>query len=1093
MDRRDRTVEDVRGTEMDRTNEPPEGGTLLKNSSYAAPASLGVPATSEAMGRRVSMPRAQVISSPDMTSQMPALLTEVAGERLPLFPSPEALEAIRHEQGPALVLAAPGSGKAFVITERYLRLLRDHHLTPDRVLILTYDNQAAVRLRDRVRDRIEPEGADAGTLTTYNAFAVGLLSSFGWHRGWAPPHIVDDTEQDLLLLDVLKQLSPASLYHPAHPLDAVRSVRKVMQRAKQEMLTPARYHAHLRGASKRAQRDLEVATQRMEEARADLQKAREQEGPRDPAIGPSEAVRRASELFEDAKAQESLIRLRTDLKRQLDVARVYDRIEAEHKRRGLIDRDDCVLRAIELIRTVPECQDWVRSFRYVMVDEYQDTNHAQAELVKAVVGSPEGHVLVVADDDQSIHAFRGASGTNITRFRQDFPDRVEIQLVENRRSTPEIVAVSRCVIEGAPDRELKPIKAVHPSGARPRILHAANASDEAVEIAERISGLIVVGTPPQEIAVLVRNRKEMDPIARALRDAHILYIASGGVSYFESPEVKDVMAMLAVTVNPDNSPALLRCLAQPTWRLSNRARLDLNREMVRTGRPLNSLLRSAESLGFLDDIDRATISRVVGRIDHMGAMGHAETASAVFWEAVRETGYAGFAERREDLQRRQLGANLGRLWEMVEAFTGQRSTPSFADCESYLRLKQAAGTEGVAPLGAEAGGVWLSTIHGAKGREWDHVFVAGLTEGRLPTRLAPTALDLPATFTPQGLGGSANHLAEERRLFYLAITRPRWTLTMSYADCYAGGFERELAKASRFLGAIPENLVVRQVISDHLLAAPKVRVLPKPLPKMPERLSYSALRTWDECARRYEFRHVWRLPEEPQESTRLGILVHQVLQEAVIERMAGETIDRGAVIALWRRACEGPGGFPPGDADARTTGERMLGQYVDSNAWQDAYPDAVEKEFDVQIGGSAFGGKLDRIDRRPDGLTIVDYKTGSVEPDVERLRRELQPMVYAVAASQIYQAPDVTCEFHNLRTGGISRVSYDASQLKRARRVLERKVAELAEAHRLGRFKAKPSTQSCRNCGFRIICDEGRSAEALTDLDPVASARASAK
>ena len=152
MDRRDRTVEDVRGTEMDRTNEPPEGGTLLKNSSYAAPASLGVPATSEAMGRRVSMPRAQVISSPDMTSQMPALLTEVAGERLPLFPSPEALEAIRHEQGPALVLAAPGSGKAFVITERYLRLLRDHHLTPDRVLILTYDNQAAVRLRDRVRD-----------------------------------------------------------------------------------------------------------------------------------------------------------------------------------------------------------------------------------------------------------------------------------------------------------------------------------------------------------------------------------------------------------------------------------------------------------------------------------------------------------------------------------------------------------------------------------------------------------------------------------------------------------------------------------------------------------------------------------------------------------------------------------------------------------------------------------------------------------------------------------------------------------------------------------------------------------------------------
>ncbi len=999
------------------------------------------------------------------------------GHRLPLLTSPEQLQAIAHEDGPALVVAGPGSGKTFVITERYLRLLRDHRLAPDDVLVLTYNNQAAARLRDRVRDRVVPGGAEAGTLTTYNAFAVGLLSTFGWRMGWTPPHIVEDAEQDLLLLDVLRELNPASLYDPAHPLDAVRSLKAVIQRAKEALLTPPRYRADLRSASARAQRSLDEAVRALNTARKNFQTALKRAGLRNPVAGHSPAVDQTSRVFEQAKAQFEqaqcqLIRLRTEQDRQPDVVRVYDRIEAVHKQRGLIDYDDCVLRAIVLVKTVPECREWVGRFRYVMVDEYQDTNRAQAELVKAVVGSPKGNVLVVADDDQSIHAFRGASGASITRFRHDFPDRVEIQLVENRQSTPEIVAVSRCIIEGAPAREPNPIEAVHPSGARPRILRAANASDEAVEIAERIAGLIMVGTLPQEIAVLVRNRKEMDPIARALRDAHIPYIASGGVSYFESPEVKDVMAMLAVTVSPDNSRALLRCLAQPTWRISNRARLDLNREMVRTGRPLISLLRSAESLGFLDDVDRATIARVVARIDKLAAMGLTGTTSAVFWEAIRETGYAGFAERKEDLQRRQLGANLGRLWEMVKAFTGPRSTLTFADCESYLRLKQAACTEGVAPLGAEALGVWLSTIHGAKGREWDHVFVAGLTEGRLPTREVPTALDLPATFTPKGLGGSANHLAEERRLFYVAITRPRWTLTMSYADCYAGGFERGLAKESRFLESIPENLVVRGVISDHLLAAPKVRVLPRPPQPMPELVSYSSLRTWAECPRRYEFSHVWRLPEEPRESTRLGILVHQVLQEAVIERMAGETVDRGAVIALWRRACEGPGGLPPGDAAARTIGEGMLGRYVDGNAWQNVHPDAVEKEFVFQIGGSTFEGKLDRVDRRPDGLTIVDYKTGAVEPDVERLRWELQSMVYAVAASEIYRTLDVTCEFQNLRSGAISRVNYDASQLKRARWVLESMVAGLAKDHLLGRFKAKPSTRSCRNCAFRVLCDE---------------------
>ena len=409
-----------------------------------------------------------------------------------------------------------------------------------------------------------------------------------------------------------------------------------------------------------------------------------------------------------------------------------------------------------------------------MVDEYQDTNRAQAELVKVVVGNPKGNVLVVADDDQSIYMFRGASRANINRFRQDFPGPREIQLPENRRSTPEIVAVSRSVIEGAPERETKPIRAVQPSGPRPEILRAANASDEAVEIAERIKRLICSGTLPQEIAVLVRNRKEMNPIAGALRDAHIPYIASGGVSYFQSPEIKDAMAMFSVIVNPDNSLALLRCLAQPNWRLSPLDRWELNRERLRTGRPLISVLRSAEGSGFLGDRVRAKISRVVDRIDQMGAMALSETASDVFWEAVREIGYDGIADAMEDLQRQQVGANLYRLADIIEGMRAHGETPSFAEAERYLRIKQAAGAEAVAPLSPEANGVQLSTIHGAKGREWDHMFSSpDLTEGRLPTRLVPPSLDLPATFTPEGVGGSANHLAEEGRLFYVAITRPR--------------------------------------------------------------------------------------------------------------------------------------------------------------------------------------------------------------------------------------------------------------------------------------------------------------------------------
>ena len=159
------------------------------------------------------------------------------------------------------------------------------------------------------------------------------------------------------------------MYDPAHPLDAVRSVREVVQRAKQELLTPALYHAHLRGASTRAKRGLRTATKALDAAQRDFEAALKADGPRDPVAGPGGEVRRTSDMFEYAKAQfeqaqDRLIRLCTERDRQLDVARVYDRIEAVHQRRGLIDHDDCVLRAIELVKTVPACREWVRSFRY---------------------------------------------------------------------------------------------------------------------------------------------------------------------------------------------------------------------------------------------------------------------------------------------------------------------------------------------------------------------------------------------------------------------------------------------------------------------------------------------------------------------------------------------------------------------------------------------------------------------------------------------------------------------------------------------------------------------------------------------------------
>ena len=234
---------------------------------------------------------------------------------------------------------------------------------------------------------------------------------------------------------------------------------------------------------------------------------------------------------------------------------------------GVFDFDDCILYAERLIREHPAVRSAVADrISHVMVDEYQDTNYAQAKLVETLVA---GHrnLFVVADDDQSIYKFRGASRANLDRFAREYPEHRQLVLTHNYRSTDQIVAASRAVIAVASPatRIDKQLIADRGSGAAVEVWRAPEERSEAMAVARECARLIAAGTRPADIAWLFRQHVDMQPAMRALRQCGVPYQVAGGRGFFQEREIKDALALLAAVDDPDDSQAVLRCLTLPGW------------------------------------------------------------------------------------------------------------------------------------------------------------------------------------------------------------------------------------------------------------------------------------------------------------------------------------------------------------------------------------------------------------------------------------------------------------------------------------------------------------------------------------------------
>jgi len=483
-------------------------------------------------------------------------------------------------------------------------------------------------------------------------------------------------------------------------------------------------------------------------------------------------------------------------------ALVYPRYLAMMRGFQAFDFDDLICEVVRLWKRRPEVlEKWQKRYRYLIVDEYQDTNAAQLELLLALGGGHK-NVCVVGDDDQSIYAWRGADVRNILEFERHFEGAKIVKLMENYRSRASILAVAAVVLEkSGAKRHQKTIVSTRPEGDKVRLVVCGDSEVEAKFVAREIDRLITSGVRHDHIAVLYRSNLQAPEIETALKELSVPAVVLGGTQFFERKEVKDLCAYLKVAFDPMDELSLRRIINYPARGIGDAALERLSEHATAMGTSLWTAVTRSHAVQNLSQQARDGCRDLVRIIEHVrDATSRGETSMKTA-ELVCD-----LIDLKKDIVAGSTSnAAAARRWANVEGLLrvfgrrddkGKGGPEDFAEFLRIIALRDSGDDE------HKGQAVTLTTMHGAKGLEFDYVFLVGLEEGLLPHVRTTTerATDVP-------MGDASLALEEERRLFYVAVTRARERLYLCRAEKRLLRGKPVARVPSRFLVEIPEELL----------------------------------------------------------------------------------------------------------------------------------------------------------------------------------------------------------------------------------------------------------------------------------------------
>ena len=465
-----------------------------------------------------------------------------------------------------------------------------------------------------------------------------------------------------------------------------------------------------------------------------------------------------------------------------NVAEVYDLYQKRLYENNAMDFDDLIMQTDALLELFSEVRErYQNRFKYIHVDEYQDTNHAQYRLVN-ILAAAHRNLCCVGDDDQSVYGWRGADIRNILDFERDYPETRVVKLEQNYRSTQTILSAANAVVSNNASRKAKELWTAGDEGEGIRVFTASDEYSEARFVVAEIERLMDDGVSPRDIAAFYRTNAQSRALEDVLVREGVPYQVVGGVRFYERAEIKDAMAYLAVIANPADSASLERIINVPKRGLGATSVAKLQDHARKNGISLyESLLETAEA-GLTGKAQKAC--KAVHDLFEGWRVAAREVPPTEIVEAVlNESGYKGELDAERTIEAESRLENLEELINAAREYERVEAEPTLAGFLQEQALYSQADTV------TSGGSVTLMTLHNAKGLEYAHVFIVGMEEGTFPHA---RSLD-------------EQNLEEERRLCYVGITRAMESLTLSYAKLRSNWGEREYQMPSRFLSEIPEE------------------------------------------------------------------------------------------------------------------------------------------------------------------------------------------------------------------------------------------------------------------------------------------------
>lgn len=961
----------------------------------------------------------------------------------------EQLKAVTHLEGPLMIIAGAGTGKTTVVTQRIAWLIEQGHAKPDEVLALTFTEKAATEMEERV-DQLLPMGYVDMWISTFHSFCERVLREYALEIG-IPHEFTLLSEIDTLLL-MRRNFDRFDLdyYRPrGNPTRFVKALLQHFSRAKDETITPEQYLAFTQELQQNADSAEGVANEENGE-----------------------------ELAEIARWSE--------------VANAYHTYQQVLLENNALDFADLVSYTIELFEKRPNVLKRFREqFKFILVDEFQDTNTAQYKLVQ-LLSQPKNNITVVGDDDQSIYKFRGASLSNIMQFRDDFPDARNVVLKKNYRSRAEILDHAYTVIQHNNPERLevkenidKKLEAQTDETGIVEHLHCDTLDDEIRCTVEKIAALRKGGAKWSDMAILVRANDSAEPFTVTFDRAGIPYRFMAMSGLYTKPLIIDSLAWMRLIDQPHESPAFYRVLSHPDLGVSEQDLAQIGLFVRRKGRSIFDALKQASIIPQLSSEGVTRIHEILTTLNKLGTTASRKPVSELYVELMKETGLLGGLQLLSEIDQQEQYSLLQQFYERLKKFEKSNDDKTLHHFLSEFDHERDAGEVGALSADPEAGPdvVNIMTIHASKGLEFKHVFIVNLVEQRFPSQRRAEAIPLPEGLSDASTNTTQQHVAEERRLFYVALTRAKEGLYLLSADDYGGTRKR---KPSRFLLEMDieqtKPAARTEFESPHDPERPQNKEVEYQLPKS---ISFTQIAAFSTCPLQYKFAHVLKVPVFGRHSLSFGKSMHNTLHrfmEVILKQQATPQA------SLFEDTDPDTPTVPPKDELLSLYDESWIDEwYPDDNIRQEYYekgksslmeyyneltqelPEihSLEKGFTLKLGGVTMKGRIDRIDKVGESFEIIDYKTGKPKNKLS-WQDKRQLVLYQLAAEECFDPPLKVSKltYHYLEDN--SRVSFEAKVKDKEK--LEDEIISTVQAITDSDFAPTPGFH-CQYCDFKDICE----------------------